>query len=126
MRQFLQEDKGVTCIGTQRCYSHSLSTSPPGTQLCEKFSYSDPLRSGVFGLPGESEGDEAVRATKAALRIFQSLQKGGLHATIGVTTGKAYCGIIGNAHRHEYGACDLTGHYSVGRSYSSHQLFIVC
>ena len=59
---------------------------------------------GAFGLPGQSGGDDALRATKAATRIHQQLAKGGHRATIGVTTGKAYCGIIGSAERHEYGA----------------------
>ena len=58
---------------------------------------------GAFGLPGQSSGDDALRATKAAMRIHALLAKGSHKATIGVTTGKAYRGIIGSADRHEYG-----------------------
>lgn len=71
LRQFLQEDKGITC-------------------MC------------VFGLPGQSSGDDAVCALKAVVYTQQLLTARGLHSSVGVATGKAYCGVLGSRWRHEY------------------------
>lgn len=89
MRQFLQDDKGVTCIGIHICCSYP--------------KYSSNHVIAVFGLPGQSAPDDAFRALKAAMKIQHQLRAGGLESSIGVTTGKAYCGIIGSNERHEYG-----------------------
>lgn len=58
----------------------------------------------IFGLPGQKQEDDAIRALKCAHYIFESL-----HAlqeisneSIGVTTGLAFCGVVGHKDRHEY------------------------
>jgi len=56
----------------------------------------------AFGLPPLSHEDDATRALQAAIEIRQKL--GGLevrHST-GITTGRGFCGVIGNASRREY------------------------
>jgi class 3 adenylate cyclase/tetratricopeptide (TPR) repeat protein len=56
----------------------------------------------AFGLPPFSHEDDAVRATRAALEIQQRFSSNRLHLTIGMATGQAFCGSIGNAARREY------------------------
>jgi class 3 adenylate cyclase/tetratricopeptide (TPR) repeat protein len=55
-----------------------------------------------FGLPQTSHEDDAVRASLAALRIEADLHAMGLTPSIGIATGEAFCGPIGNSRRREY------------------------
>lgn len=57
---------------------------------------------GVFGLPPLSHEDDAVRGVQSALVIHQNIAAMGVDYAIGITTGKAFCGIIGNQQRREY------------------------
>lgn len=57
---------------------------------------------GVFGLPPESHEDDGVRALLAALSISKELDAVGIKTRIGVTTGNAFCGDVGNDVRREY------------------------
>lgn len=57
---------------------------------------------GTFGLRGSVAYDNAGSAIDAALVIISQLRKIGCDAAIGVTAGKAYCGIVGSLKRHEY------------------------
>ena len=54
-------------------------------------------------MPGQSSGDDAVRALKAVICAQQLLTARGLHSSAGVATGKAYCGILGSRWRYVYG-----------------------
>uniref|UniRef100_A0A672TLB2 Guanylate cyclase domain-containing protein n=1 Tax=Strigops habroptila TaxID=2489341 RepID=A0A672TLB2_STRHB len=59
----------------------------------------------VFGLPGVKLLHESIHALQSAIQIFNSCSK--IIAKIGkvsvsVTTGMAYCGLIGHPLRHEY------------------------
>jgi class 3 adenylate cyclase/tetratricopeptide (TPR) repeat protein len=56
----------------------------------------------AFGLPPFSHEDDAVRATLAALEIQQRFTANQLRLIIGMATGQAFCGSIGNAARREY------------------------
>ena len=56
----------------------------------------------VFGLPPFSHEDDALRATLAALEIQQRMTAKKLHVNIGIATGRAFCGSIGNASRRKY------------------------
>lgn len=57
---------------------------------------------GTFGLRGSTNVDNAASAVEAALEIVMALQTLNLDAAIGVTSGQAYCGIVGSQKRHEY------------------------
>jgi adenylate cyclase 10 len=57
----------------------------------------------IFGLPHATHEDDPRRAIVAAQEIFisfQSLQM--MSYSIGVTTGVAFCGVVGHHDRHEY------------------------
>jgi hypothetical protein len=57
---------------------------------------------GTFGLRGSVTNDNAAAAIDAAGAIISQLHKIGIHASIGITSGKAYCGLVGSPLRHEY------------------------
>jgi class 3 adenylate cyclase/tetratricopeptide (TPR) repeat protein len=56
----------------------------------------------AFGFPPLGHEDDAARAIAAAASIRESLNLLGIRCAIGVTTGRAYCGEVGNARRREY------------------------
>ncbi len=56
----------------------------------------------AFGLPPLSHEDDAVRGVQAALDIQAELRQMQLRSAIGVTTGRAFCGSVGNDQRREY------------------------
>jgi predicted ATPase/class 3 adenylate cyclase len=70
------------------------------------------------GLPPLSHDDDPVRAVRAAMSVARSLAEGGWVAGVGVSTGRAFCGAVGNLRRREYAmsgdvvntAARLTGH----------------
>lgn len=55
-----------------------------------------------FGLPPVSHEDDSLRAVLAALLICEKLFDLGLQASIGITTGPVFCGVVGNRTRREY------------------------
>eukprot|EP00004_Rigifila_ramosa_P010175 TRINITY_DN2196_c0_g1_i6.p1 TRINITY_DN2196_c0_g1~~TRINITY_DN2196_c0_g1_i6.p1 ORF type:complete len:1633 (+),score=360.94 TRINITY_DN2196_c0_g1_i6:592-4899(+) len=55
-----------------------------------------------FGVPPHFHEDNAVRAVRAALAIHESLRAMNFASSIGITTGKAFCGIVGCENRREY------------------------
>lgn len=57
---------------------------------------------GVFGLPMRSHEDNAGRAVRCALDLIAALHEVGLPTAVGVTTGRAFCGVFGNHLRREY------------------------
>ena len=56
----------------------------------------------VLGLPPLGHVDDPERAVRAATAMRQSLTVAGHECAIGITTGVAFCGSIGNARRREY------------------------
>jgi class 3 adenylate cyclase len=56
----------------------------------------------AFGLPPFSHEDDALRATLVALEIQRKLSARQVQIRIGITTGQAFCGSIGNSLRREY------------------------
>jgi class 3 adenylate cyclase/tetratricopeptide (TPR) repeat protein len=56
----------------------------------------------VFGLPGYAHHDDPRRASLAALELQPDVSRLGLHLSVGIATGDAFCGAIGTARRAEY------------------------
>jgi class 3 adenylate cyclase/tetratricopeptide (TPR) repeat protein len=56
----------------------------------------------AFGLPSATYGEGPLRAIRAAQAIQKSLKATGISPNIGVSTGRVFCGIIGNQLRREY------------------------
>ncbi len=56
----------------------------------------------ALGLPPFSHEDDPVRGILAAMDIRTALEEQGFRCSIGVTTGRVFCGVIGNAERREY------------------------
>jgi adenylate cyclase len=54
------------------------------------------------GVPPFAQENNAVRALEAARRICGSLSRIGIESAIGVATGRAFCGDVGNEFRREY------------------------
>lgn len=57
---------------------------------------------GLFGLPPVIHEDDPLRGVQCAIRIAEALEKVGAGASIGVTTGKVFCGAVGNDKRREF------------------------
>ena len=62
----------------------------------------------AYGLPGMSHEDDAVRGTAAALAIREGLTGVGLRSSIGVATGRLFCGSYGNDIRRQYAIVGTT------------------
>ena len=56
----------------------------------------------VLGLPPLAHEDDPERAVRAAAGIRAGLAEQGIDCSVGVTSGLAFCGVIGNARRREY------------------------
>lgn len=56
----------------------------------------------AFGLPGSTQEDNAACALRAALALPQKLKQIGMRGSIGVSTGRVFCGDRGSARRREY------------------------
>lgn len=56
----------------------------------------------VFGLPPEVHEDNAARACRAAMAILRTLKREGEEPSIGIATGRAFCGEVGGRERREY------------------------
>ena len=56
----------------------------------------------AFGLPPLAHQDDPFRGLQAAMRLRAELQERGLHGSIGITTGRVFCGLVGNKVRREY------------------------
>jgi len=56
----------------------------------------------AFGLPPLALEDDASRALQAALAIRRKLGELSVRHSTGVTTGRVFCGVIGNSARREY------------------------
>lgn len=56
----------------------------------------------AFGLPPTSHEDDAARGALAGMDIYQALQQLGVRCSVGVASGMAYCGVIGDQRRREY------------------------
>jgi class 3 adenylate cyclase/tetratricopeptide (TPR) repeat protein len=57
---------------------------------------------GVLGLPPLSHRDDPERAVRAAMDMQGALRELGLRSAVGVCTGLAFCGVVGNDRRREY------------------------
>jgi class 3 adenylate cyclase/tetratricopeptide (TPR) repeat protein len=57
---------------------------------------------GVLGLPASTHDNDSARGLHTALMLHSSLASLGCQASVGVTTGRAFCGPVGNGWRREY------------------------
>lgn len=60
------------------------------------------IMSGVFGLPPRAHEDDPERALRAAAALRLRLEELGLPCSVGVASGRAFCGLFGNDVRREY------------------------
>ena len=58
--------------------------------------------SGAFGLPPRAHPDDARRAVTAAETLRRELEDDRSACTVGVATGRAFCGVFGSDLRREY------------------------
>ncbi len=72
-----------------------------GTVLRLGMSATGPVVKAGFGMP-RSHGDDASRAVRAALEIQGALAEVGIAVDIGIASGRAFLGEVGNAQRREY------------------------
>lgn len=56
----------------------------------------------AFGLPPLAHTDDPARGIQAAMMLQHELGGQGVRGSIGVTTGRVFCGLIGNNNRREY------------------------
>ena len=56
----------------------------------------------VWGLPPLAHENDSLRAVLASLNLCAALEKLGLSASCGITTGTAFCGVVGSTTRKEY------------------------
>lgn len=56
----------------------------------------------VFGLPGQAQGEDGLRAVRFASDAAGQCDRLGLKASFGVATGSAFCGVRGGATRSQY------------------------
>ncbi|MFK7958421.1 MAG: adenylate/guanylate cyclase domain-containing protein [Lysobacterales bacterium] len=56
----------------------------------------------AFGLPPLAHSDDPERGVRCALKIREALSDLGWTCSIGITTGRVYCGAVGSEHRREY------------------------
>jgi class 3 adenylate cyclase/tetratricopeptide (TPR) repeat protein len=56
----------------------------------------------AFGLPPATHEDDVIRGVLAASAIQNDLRRLGFIPSVGVATGRAFCGPVGNDARHEY------------------------
>lgn len=55
-----------------------------------------------FGIPPETHEDDALRAVQAAMVLRDRLEGLGVSSSIGICTGRVYCGVVGSNIRREY------------------------
>ncbi|MCL4296074.1 MAG: AAA family ATPase [Anaerolineae bacterium] len=56
----------------------------------------------ALGLPPLAHEDDPARGIQVALAVQAELRRMGLRSAIGVTSGRAFCGMVGNNRRREY------------------------
>jgi class 3 adenylate cyclase/tetratricopeptide (TPR) repeat protein len=62
----------------------------------------------VFGLPPMRHSDDAMRAVEAAWTLRTNLTNAGVASSIGVATGRLFCGVCGGKARREYSVIGQT------------------
>lgn len=56
----------------------------------------------AFGLPPLAHADDPARGIQAALMLYDELLQLGVRGSIGLTTGRVFCGLVGTNNRREY------------------------
>jgi hypothetical protein len=55
-----------------------------------------------FGTPPDAHSDDPVRSIQTATEIASELEKAGVQVTVGIATGRVFCGIVGNDARRSF------------------------
>lgn len=102
-QQELDEDQ-VVLNRLQRCFAvlHDAIYSTEGQMRQFIIDDKGTVCIATFGLMGSVSVDNAASAIACAEKIILGLEGIELDARIGVTTGEAYCGVVGSSIRHEY------------------------
>jgi len=69
-----------------------------------------PVAKAAFGLPPRAHEDDAVRGVQAALDVCAELERRGARVAIGIASGRAFCGEVGDDRRREYTTVGETVH----------------
>eukprot|EP01125_Pyxidicula_operculata_P003722 TRINITY_DN1498_c1_g1_i1.p1 TRINITY_DN1498_c1_g1~~TRINITY_DN1498_c1_g1_i1.p1 ORF type:complete len:1676 (-),score=371.59 TRINITY_DN1498_c1_g1_i1:567-5594(-) len=56
----------------------------------------------AFGLPPLAHEDDPIRAVKSSILLREKLKQLGIGTSIGITTGRVFCGAVGSEERREY------------------------
>lgn len=98
------EDDRAVLEQFQSCFEVMVSELHRGQGHLRQFIVDDKgtVAIGTFGLRGSVSADNASAAVDAANRILQGLEALNVSASIGITSGKVYCGLVGCPERHEY------------------------
>ncbi|MGD8809105.1 MAG: AAA family ATPase, partial [Gammaproteobacteria bacterium] len=62
----------------------------------------------AFGMPMRSHENDAERAVRAAIDVQNDLRAGAARSSIGVSTGRLFCGSYGGRHRRQYSIMGTT------------------
>ena len=102
-REELKADENLLS-GLQRCMEIISSALSSNCGQIRQFIHDDKgtVCIGTIGLRGSATDDNAAAAVEAARSITSQLQAIGLSASIGIASGKAFCGLVGSSVRHEY------------------------
>jgi class 3 adenylate cyclase len=88
----------------QRCFEIMSTTLTENGGQIRQFIHDDKgtVCIGTIGLRGSTTEDNSAAAVETARSIISQLQAVGLNASIGIASGKAFCGLVGSSVRHEY------------------------
>ena len=102
----VEEKKGdeEVLAALQKCMEITSTTLTENGGQIRQFIHDDKgtVCIGTIGLRGSTTEDNSAAAVEAARSIIAQLQDAGLDASIGVASGKAFCGLVGSSVRHEY------------------------
>lgn len=80
----------------------------------------------AFGLPSMAHENDAERAVEAAIMVRRDLDGLGISASIGIATGRTFCGVYGSSTRRQYAAVGRSVNLSARLMQSADSGEILC